>query len=94
MSNLFFHKIDMYPTKKFTCQIDENSAWSLPLMPSEVFGETKLPDAYRKNSFYECLKVGDILDCRVASIGPEYHLRVIHKFGTTRILDDLNLTFS
>lgn len=92
LSKMFIDKLDMYPVQRFKCQVSENSAWPIPLLPSDIFNG-KQPETFRKISFYESLRLGDILDCRVSSDSPtEYKLRVIHKYGVTRILDDLNLT--
>lgn len=93
ISKFFIDNLSViYPLTRFGCKVDENFDWPFDLYPSEVFPSGRLPDYFRTNNFYECLKVADVLDCRVVAVqNTEYHLRVIHKYGSTRYLDGLNI---
>lgn len=93
LSKLFIDKMPSFvPKKRFTCQVDENSGWMIPLLPFEVFDKESFNEDFRRNLFMKCLEVGDILDCKVLSIhGINCTLKVIHKYGALRILEDLNI---
>lgn len=93
LSKLFIDNMEnIYPSKRFTCQLDENFVWDFDIFPSEVFAEEKFPENFRKLRFNESLKAADVLDCKVDLVlTSEYQLQIVHKYGCARLIYDLNM---